>query len=65
MQPTVNPDRVGTKAALHYAVDVPAGRTTEIRLRLAQVADPADEWSPESAARSHAALDLGDGLRRR
>jgi hypothetical protein len=60
--PTVNPDRVGTKAALHYTVDVPAGGSRQIRLRLAQVASPADEWSPESAARSHATLDLGPGF---
>jgi hypothetical protein len=59
---TVNPQRVGTKAALHYVRDVPPGATTEIRLRLALVADPADEWSPESAARNHAELDLGDGF---
>ncbi len=59
---TVNPERVGTKAALHYVLEAAAGATTEIRLRLALVAGPADEWSPESAARSHAALDLGDGF---
>jgi len=61
-KPTVNPDRVGTKAALHYTVEVEAGATKEIRLRLAQVANPADEWSPASAARSHAALDLAAGF---
>ncbi len=32
--PTVNPDLRGTKAALHYEVDVVAGGSTEIRLRL-------------------------------
>jgi hypothetical protein len=58
---TVNPDRVGTKGALHYTLEVPAGERREIRLRLAQVADPADEWSPEAAAHNHAALDLGAG----
>jgi hypothetical protein len=31
---TVNPDLVGTKAALMHVVDVDAGATTEIRLRL-------------------------------
>jgi hypothetical protein len=56
---TVNPDRVGTKAALHYVLDVPAGKSKQIRLRLAKVADPADEWSPESADRVHTKLDLG------
>jgi hypothetical protein len=33
---TTNPDRRGTKAALHYVVTVPAGETAEIRLRLAE-----------------------------
>jgi len=32
--PTVNPDRSGSKAALHYVLTVPAGETAEIRLRL-------------------------------
>jgi len=32
--PTVNPDRVGTKAALHYTVTVQAGQTRELHLRL-------------------------------
>src|SRR4051812_32929409 len=32
---TVNPDRTGTKAALWYRLEVPAGKATEIRLRLA------------------------------
>ena len=32
--PTVNPDRQGTKAALHYVVAVPAGQEREIRVRL-------------------------------
>jgi hypothetical protein len=32
---TVNPQRTGTKAALWYRLEVPAGETTEIRLRLA------------------------------
>ncbi len=63
-QPTVNPDRVGTKAALHYTVDVPAGGRKTLRLRLARVATAADEWSPEAADRSHAALDLGKGFNR-
>ena len=57
----VNPDRVGTKAALHYIVEVEPGATNEIRLRLAHVAGPADEWSPEAANRSHAKLDLAGG----
>jgi len=38
----VNPERVGTKAAAHYALDVPAGGSREIRVRLsaAQPEDP-------------------------
>jgi hypothetical protein len=71
-KPTVNPDRVGTKGALHYAVEVPAGGRREIRVRLALVADPADEWAADSpnsqtarqarlAARKPAALDFGAG----
>jgi len=61
-KPTVNPERIGTKAALHYTVTVPAGGTKTIRLRLARVATPADEWSSEAAARSHATLDLRRGF---
>ena len=33
----VNPDRVGTKAAAHYVLDVPAGGSQSIRLRLTGV----------------------------
>jgi hypothetical protein len=33
---TVNPQRTGTKAAFWYRLEVPAGETTEIRLRLAR-----------------------------
>jgi hypothetical protein len=36
--PTVNPDEVGTKAALWYRLEVPAGGTAEVRLRLADSA---------------------------
>ncbi len=61
-KPTVNPDRVGTKASLHYTVTVPPGQTRTVRLRLAQVATASDEWSPEAAARSHARLDLRRGF---
>jgi hypothetical protein len=35
----VNPANTGTKAALHYTLDVPAGGTSVIRVRLADVAD--------------------------
>ncbi len=30
----VNPDRVGTKVAAHYPLNIPAGRTVTVRLRL-------------------------------
>ena len=66
--PTVNPDGVGTKAALRYAVEVEPGQTREIRLRLSHVADPAEAWSTggpagaEAAARNPATLDLGQGF---
>ena len=39
---TVNPARVGTKAALWYRLDVPAGGSAVLRLRLRAGADPAD-----------------------
>ena len=38
---TVNPDGVGTKAALHYVLTVPSGQTAELRLRLSTVEDGA------------------------
>ena len=39
---TVNPDGTGTKAALHYVLEVPAGGTAQVRLRLTmdEVAPP-------------------------
>ncbi|GAA1404107.1 MGH1-like glycoside hydrolase domain-containing protein [Catellatospora coxensis] len=36
---TVNPAMTGTKAALHYVLDVPAGESRQIRLRLARPAE--------------------------
>jgi hypothetical protein len=36
--PTVNPEEVGTKAALWYRLEVPVGGTAEVRLRLADSA---------------------------
>ncbi len=61
-KPSVNPERVGTKAALYYTIEVDAGGVKEIRLRLAQVADANDDWSAEAASRSRAALDLATGF---
>jgi hypothetical protein len=43
----VNPDQTGTKTALHYFLDVPAGGTSVIRVRLAEIANPsipAADW---------------------
>jgi hypothetical protein len=72
----VNPDGVGTKAAAHHRVEVPAGGSTTIRLRLTadtEVGGPAD--GPEADAvfaarireadafyddRVPAALDVGE-----
>ena len=39
---TVNPERHGTKAALHYICAIPAGSTAEIRVRLAAGATPGE-----------------------
>jgi hypothetical protein len=51
---TINPAGVGTKAALHYVLDVPAGGSATVRLRLA---------APESGADAAATRpDLGDGF---
>ncbi|MBQ1053546.1 MGH1-like glycoside hydrolase domain-containing protein [Micromonospora sp. C32] len=52
---TVNPERTGTKGALHYVLDVPAGEQRQIRLRLTRTAPP-------PAAESPAPADLGDGF---
>jgi hypothetical protein len=53
--PTVNPDGVGTKGALHHRLTVPGGGQRQIRLRLAQTAPPPGTDPPP-------ALDLGDGF---
>jgi hypothetical protein len=53
---TVNPARTGTKAALHYHLEVAAGETTEIRLRLApERRDLAPSWSTVMDARAREA----------
>jgi hypothetical protein len=50
---TVNPDRQGTKAALHYTLELAAGETREIRLRLSPDpdADLADGFQATVATR--------------
>ncbi|MFJ8582040.1 MGH1-like glycoside hydrolase domain-containing protein [Micromonospora sp. NPDC093277] len=50
---TVNPDLEGTKGALHYVLDVPAGEQRQIRLRLTRTAPPPASAPPPGA-------DLGD-----
>jgi hypothetical protein len=52
---TVNPDGAGTKAALHYVLEVPAGGQVQVRLRLASTAPPPDTADPPL-------LDLGAGF---
>ena len=50
--PTVNPDRTGTKAALHYRLEAAAGETVELRLRLAPERRPLGKrWEQVVAAR--------------
>ncbi|MEU8263846.1 glucosidase [Micromonospora sp. NPDC048999] len=51
---TVNPDRKGTKGALHYVLDVPAGGQRQIRLRLTRTAPPPPASAPPPPA------ELGD-----
>ncbi|MDG4782527.1 glucosidase [Micromonospora sp. WMMD961] len=46
---TVNPDREGTKGALHYVLDVPAGGQRQIRLRLTRTASPPAAVPPPPA----------------
>jgi hypothetical protein len=51
---TVNPTAAGTKAALCYTLEVPAGGQVEVRLRLTQT----DSSAPETAATDAPAADL-------
>jgi hypothetical protein len=51
----VNPDRVGTKAAAHYRVTVPAGGTATFRLRLTDVESDFDDFDNVFAARAREA----------
>src|SRR4051794_27282268 len=53
--PTVNPERTGSKGALHYRLALAGGEERTIRLRLAVTASPpGSDPAPE--------LDLGDGF---
>jgi hypothetical protein len=49
--PTVNPDRRGTKAAVHYRLTVEPGATAEVRLRF---------WKPGEGARPVPSASEGD-----
>lgn len=57
---TVNPARRGTKSALHYTLDVPAGGSQTIRVRLVGVADPGVEADPTTV--KDVDIDLGAGF---
>ncbi|WP_211368098.1 MGH1-like glycoside hydrolase domain-containing protein [Microbacterium rhizomatis] len=57
---TVNPDRHGTKAALHYTVTVPAGGSTSIRVRLVG-GEPTDAGLDQSAVVA-SPLEPADGF---
>jgi hypothetical protein len=57
----VNPERVGTKAAAHYSLDVPAGGEAVVRLRLAaSSAMPASPFGDEFDATIAARLAEAD-----
>ncbi|WP_346292839.1 MGH1-like glycoside hydrolase domain-containing protein [Sphaerothrix gracilis] len=57
----VNPNQVGTKAAIHYVLEIPAGETRQIRLRLSQgdrAPAPFAEFAQILAARRQEADDF-------
>jgi hypothetical protein len=47
---TVNPERTGTKCSFWYQIEVPAGGTAELRLRLRPIASPAGALGDATAA---------------
>jgi hypothetical protein len=57
--PTVNPARVGTKAAAWYEVAVPAGGSAELRLRLHKTPKPRARANGPKVAESDGADRLG------
>jgi Mannosylglycerate hydrolase MGH1-like glycoside hydrolase domain len=60
---TVNPERVGTKAALWYRLEVGAGKTAEIRLRLApDDHELARSWSATLTTRAREADEFYTSL---
>ncbi|TKV60533.1 glucosidase [Nakamurella flava] len=56
---TVNPERTGTKAALHYTVTVPPGGSTVLRVRLVGVPHPALDADEEALLAEP--VDVGAG----
>ena len=52
----VNPDRTGTKAAAHYRLDVGAGQTATVRLRLTNTAPAADSDAADALTREFDAV---------
>ena len=62
-RPTVNPEATGTKAALWYRLEVPAGGTAEVRLRLAPEGRDLDAgWTAAMEARRAEADDFYAGV---
>ena len=60
---TVNPERTGTKAALWYRLTVPAGETTELRLRLSPNGGGVDgDWVQVMADREREADEFYGAL---
>ncbi|NUR72475.1 MAG: glucosidase, partial [Hamadaea sp.] len=53
---TVNPDLVGTKGSLHYALEVAGGASVTLRLRLAQTAPPPAIGAPPALDLSFSAV---------
>ena len=46
----VNPNRTGTKAAVHYTLEIPSGGEVVVHLRLARAEEPATPRSPRDSA---------------
>jgi hypothetical protein len=62
-QPTVNPGRVGTKAAFHHVIKAGPGETKELRLRLTHApADLGHDWEAVMVARESEADSFYAGL---
>jgi hypothetical protein len=62
--PTVNPERRGTKAAMWYSLQVPAGETREVRLRLGTGSnDVGEDWEVTLSGRAREANQFYEALR--